>query len=293
MLLALASIWGGSFMFMEVALTEIQPFTITLWRVGLSVPALLLALRWRGLWLPPLTDWRAWGAFLVMGGINNALPFTLIAWGQVQIESGLAAILNATTAFFGALVAGLLLKDEPLHARKLAGVLLGMAGVAVIMGPGLLAGLDLQSLAQLAVLAAAFSYACASVWGRVTLSRHPPAVNAAGMLIGACFWALPTALAVDGVPQANYSLLVWGALLGLSLLSAVLASLLYFAILERAGAANLMLVTLLTPPFAVTWGALLLGERLGGAAFAGFALIGLGLLVSEGRILQALRRFRR
>ena len=292
MLLALASLWGGSFMFMEVALTEAPPLTITLWRVGLAAPALLLALRWQGLRLPPLADWRAWGAFLVMGGINNALPFTLIAWGQLQIESGLAAILNATTAFFGALVAGLLLRDEPLHARRLAGALLGLAGVAVIMGPGLLAGLDPRNLAQLAVLAAAFSYACASVWGRVTLSRHPLAVNAAGMLIGAFALALPVALAVEGVPQLALSPRVWGALLGLSLLSAALASLLYFAILERAGAANLMLVTLLTPPFAMTWGALLLGERLAGAAFAGFALIGLGLLVSEGRILRALRRWR-
>lgn len=290
LLFVLSAIWGGSFFFAEIALTELPPMTITMWRVSLAVPVLLLVLHFQGQRLP--REGRAWGAFLVMGALNNALPFTLIFWGQVQIESGLAAILNATTAFFGALVAGLLLADEPLHLRKLVGALLGLGGIAVIMGPELLDGLDLRNLAQLAVLGAALSYAFASVWGRVSLSGYSPTVNATGMLIGASLLMLPVALIFDGAPQLALSLEVWGALLSLAVLSSGVAFLLYFVVLQRVGAANITLVTLMAPPFAVTWGALFLDERLGGSAFAGFALIGLGLLVSEGRLLAALRRKR-
>ena len=224
-----------------------------------------------------------------MGALNNAIPFSLIFWGQVQIESGLASILNGTTAVFGAVVAGLLLKDEPLLPRKLLGACIGLAGVAAIMGADLLTGLDPRNLAQLAILGAALSYAFASVWGKVTLAGIAPQMNALGMLMGSTVLMIPVALWVDGAPRLDLSVEIWGALLAVAVVSTALAYLMYFEILRRAGAANLMLVTLLIPPFAIALGAGILGEQLGREAWVGFALIGLGLIVTDGRVWARIR----
>ncbi len=136
MLLLLAAVWGGSFFFGEIALREVPPLTITLHRVIWAVPFLALLVLSKGIAAP--RSLRVWGAYLVMGALNNAIPFSLIFWGQTQIDSGLASILNGTTAMFAAVVAGLLLPDEPLTAKKLTGAALGIAGVAFIMGPSAL-----------------------------------------------------------------------------------------------------------------------------------------------------------
>lgn len=153
MLLLLAAVWGGSFFFAEIALREVLPLTITFHRVFWAVPILFLIVRMKGLVLP--RSMRVWGAYLVMGALNNAIPFSLIFWGQTRIESGLASILNGTTAMFGAVVAGLLLVDEPLTAKKIIGAALGLIGVAFIMGPGVLTHFNPGNLAQLAILGAA------------------------------------------------------------------------------------------------------------------------------------------
>lgn len=285
LLAALALVWGGSFFFAEIALREVPPLTITLFRVALALPVLFLVVRLKGIALP--RGLRIWGAYLGMGALNNAIPFSLIFWGQTQIESGLASILNGTTAMFGAVVAGLLLKDEPLTPQKLIGAALGFVGVAVIMGPAALTSLDPRNLAQIAVLAAAFSYALASVWGKSFLAGQPPLMNALGMVTGSTVLMLPVALYSDGMPRFDLSLPVWGALLGIAVLSTALAYLMYFEILRRAGSANLMLVTLLIPPVAVALGAGLLGEQLGREAMLGFVIIGLGLVVTDGRLPRA------
>ena len=288
LLCALAAVWGGSFFFAEIALQEVPPLTIALHRVFWALPALFCLALWQGIPLPRAP--RVWAAYLVMGALNNAIPFSLIFWGQQWLQSGTASILNGTTAVFGAAAAGLLLRDEPLTPNKAAGALLGLAGVAVIMGPAALNALDLRSLAQLAVLGAALSYALASVWGKTVLAGQPPMMNALGMVAGSTFLMAPAVLLLEGVPQMALPASVWGALAGLALLSTALAYLLYFAILRRAGAANLMLVTLLIPPVAIALGALFLGEKLPPSAFAGFAVIALGLMVSDGRLLQAGRK---
>ena len=287
MLLLLASVWGGSFVFAEVALRELPPMTITLHRVFWAVPVLSLVLKIRGYSLP--RDGRVWTAYLVMGALNNAIPFSLIFWGQTQITAGLASILNATTAMFAAVVAGLLLKDEPLTMRKMVGAIVGVAGVAVIMGPQALATFDLANLAQLAVLGATLSYAFAGVWGRVALAGQPPLVNAFGMLVGSTILMVPVVLVADGVPVLSLSSPTWAALLVMATLSTALAYVLYFAILARAGAANLLLVTLLIPPIAVLLGAAFLGEAMAPRAFAGFAVIALGFAVTDGRLLARMR----
>ena len=282
MLLSLAAVWGGSFFFAEIALTDLPPLTITLFRVVLAVPILGLIVRQRGLALPRSS--RVWGAYLVMGALNNAIPFSLIFWGQTRIDSGLAAILNGTTAVFAALLAGLLLADEPLTRNRVAGAALGLAGVAVIMGPGALRGLDPGNLAQLAVLGAALSYALAGVWARRMLSGQPPLVNALGMLVCSSLLMAPIAMAVDGLPDPGLPRRVWAALIGIASLSTALAYILYFAILARAGAGNLLLVTLLIPPFAMGLGAAFLGERPGPEAWIGFAVIALGITITDGRL---------
>ncbi|MGY3437436.1 MULTISPECIES: DMT family transporter [unclassified Marinovum] len=290
LLLLLAAVWGGSFIFAEIALTEVPPFTITLHRVLWSVPCLAVILSLRGIALPRSP--RVWGAYLVMGALNNAIPFSLIFWGQIQIDAGLASILNATTAMFAAVVAGLLLADEPLLPRKIAGAVLGLIGVAIIMGPAALTSFDPANLAQLAILAAALSYAFAGVWAKSTLSGQPPLMNAFGMVAASSLLMLPVVFMVDGAPSLSLSAGVWAALLGLALLSTVVAYGLYFTILARAGAANLLLVTLLIPPFAMGLGALVLGERIGTTALVGFAIIAVGFAVTDGRILARITRHR-
>jgi len=284
MLVGLAAVWGGSFFFAEIALREVPPLTITLHRVFWAVPILAFIVRMKGIIVP--RSMRVWGAYLVMGALNNAIPFSLIFWGQTQIESGLASILNGTTAMFGAVVAGLVLADEPLTAKKIVGATLGIVGVAFIMGPGVLTDFNPSNLAQLAIIGAALSYAFASVWGKTTLAGHPPLMNALGMLTGSTLLMIPIVLVFDGVPEITLSAGVWGALLGVAALSTALAYFLYFAILAKAGAANLMLVTLLIPPFAIGLGVLFLGERMGLEAWIGFAIIAVGFAVTDGRLFS-------
>lgn len=288
MLLVLAAVWGGSFFFAEVALREVPPLTITLHRVFWAVPLLAVIVVTKGIAIPRSA--RVWGAYLVMGALNNAIPFSLIFWGQTQIDSGLASILNATTAMFGAVVAGVLLKDEPLTPHKIIGAALGVMGVAFIMGPSALTQFNPSNLAQLAILAATLSYAFAGVWGRTSLSDQPPLMNALGMVCGSTVLMIPIVLMSDGAPNLALSAEVWGALMGLSVLSTVLAYALYFAILARAGAANLLLVTLLIPPFAIALGVMFLGESMGVEAWIGFAIIAVGFAVTDGRLFTRLTR---
>lgn len=284
MLLFLAAIWGGSFFFGKIAIAEVPPLTTTFHRVLWSVPLLAVIVLVSGHRFPRAC--KDWGAYLVMGLLNNAIPFSLIFWGQTRIDSGLASILNATTAMFAVFVAGLLLKDEPLSPKKIIGAALGIAGVAYIMGPEAIRSFNPSNLGQLAILGATLSYAVAGVWGRVTLREHPPIVNAFGMVTGSAILMLPVVLLVDGTPSLSLSANTWGALFGLSSLCTVLAYVLYFAILARAGVANLALVTLLIPPFAIALGALFLEERIGADAWVGFAIIALGFAVTDGRLAR-------
>lgn len=290
LILALSIVWGGSFFFVEVALTAFPPFTVVLCRVGLAALALLLLIRVSGQALP--RDPVLWRAFLVMGALNNLIPFSLIVWGQVHIDSGLAAILNATTPLFTVLLAHAVTADEKMTPNRVVGVLLGLAGVVVLIGPEALAGLGgagkMQAFAQIAVLAAAISYAGASIYGR-RFRGLPPMVPAAGMLCGSTLLVLPIALAVDRPwtlapePQAI------AALAGLALASTALAYFIYFRVLAVAGSTNLMLVTFLIPVSAILLGTFILGEHLDRSAFAGLGLIFAGLASVDGRALAWLR----
>lgn len=282
-LLLLAMIWGGSFIANRLAINEIGVLGTVAFRVTGACLLLWLYVALRGLPVPRSP--RIWGAFLVMGALNNAIPFSLITWAQLTVPSGLAAILNASTALMGVVVASIVFRDEKLTGRRLAGVLLGLAGVTVVIGLQALTALDLTSLAQLTLLVAALSYACAAVWGRLNLSGLPPQVAAAGMLTGSTVLMVPAALAVEGLPPAPAAG-TWLALAYLAVVSTAGAYLLYYRVLALAGAGNLSLVTLLTAPFAVILGAVVLGESLPLRDYLGFALIAAGLVAIDGRILQ-------
>ncbi len=289
LLIALSLLWGGSFFFVEVALAGLPPFTLVWLRVALAALALqlFLSLAGRG----PAAGWRVWLAFFGMGLLNNAIPFSLIVWGQTQIASGLAAILNATTPMFTVLVAHAATRDERMTGGRLAGVAIGFAGVAVMLGPDALAGLGDDLLAQLACLGAALSYAVAGVFGRrFKRLGVKPAQTAAGQVTASSLLLLPLVLIVDrpwalALPGAD----VWAAVIALALASTALAYILYFRILATSGATNLLLVTLLIPVTAILLGVLVLGERLAPVQLAGMALIALGLAAIDGRPARAAR----
>jgi len=284
----LALIWGGSFLTVAVALKQVGVLTIVAHRVFWAMLILWAVVFLRGYKIPRQP--YIWGAFLVMGLLNNVLPFSLMVWGQKFIESGLVSILNSTTAIFGVLVAAAAFRDEKLSTRKLLGVLVGFIGVASTIGIGNLFSFDPRSLAQLAVVAATLCYALASVWARKILGHLPVEVAAAGMLTGSSLIMVPVAIAYEGVPSFNLDVATWAALGYYSLIATAFAFLLYYRVLKMAGSGNLMLVTLMIPPMAILMGAIFLGERLSSREFSGFALVALGLAIIDGRLFGLLRR---
>ena len=282
MLVTLSVLWGGSFFFAEIALESLPPLTIVTLRVGLAAITLWLVVLVLKLTIPNSAP--IWIAFLAMGLLNNVLPFSLIVWGQSQISSGLAAILNATAPLFGVIVAGILLRDESATLIKLTGVFVGFAGVIVMMDLSSIATSSL--LAQLAILAAALSYACASVYGRrFKATGLNPILVAAGQVTGSTLLLLPVALWVDGNDHyANVPTQVWAAIISLAVFSTAAAYILYFKLLASAGATNILLVTLLVPVSAILLGWLFLKESLQTPHIIGMAMIALGLSAIDGRL---------
>ena len=284
----LGLIWGGSFLAIRIALDEIPALTSVAHRVFWAALALWIVVLLRRLPVP--NSPRLWGAFLIMGLLNNAIPFSLMAWGQLHIETGLTAILNAATAIWGVLIAALFFTDERLTARRLAGVTLGFLGVATAIGLRNLETLDLRSLAQLAVIAGTVSYAVAGSWARATLKGVPPTVAAAGMLTGSTLMMVPLSLVTDGPISFTLSPTTWAAIAYFSLISTALAYLLYYRLIAAAGAGNALLVTLLVAPVSILLGALFRDETLTPAAYAGFALLAIGLLILDGRVGHGFRK---
>jgi drug/metabolite transporter (DMT)-like permease len=282
MLATLSVLWGGSFFFAEIALESLPPLTIVTLRVGLAAITLWLVVL--ALKLPIPNSPPIWIAFFTMGLLNNVLPFSLIVWGQSQISSGLAAILNATAPLFGVIVAGILLRDESATPLKITGVVIGFAGVIVMMDLSSIATSSL--LAQLAILAAALSYACASVYGRrFKATGLNPILVAAGQVTGSTLLLLPIALWVDGNDHyANVPSQVWAAIISLAVFSTAAAYILYFKLLASAGATNILLVTLLVPVSAILLGWLFLEESLQTPHIIGMAMIALGLSAIDGRL---------
>ena len=288
MLILLSILWGGSFFFVGVAVNNLPPLTIVTLRVGIAaftlwVIAMMIGLR-------PPKSLKVWGAFLRMGLLNNAIPFALIVWAQTQIASGLASILNAATPIFTVVVAGILLPDERPTLLKVIGVVFGFVGVAVMIGVPAL-GDESDLLAQLAILAAAISYAFAAVYGRRFKSLGVnPVITAAGQVTASALILLPVTLFVDGtIEMDSTNMSTWIAIIGLAVASTAIAYVLYFRILELAGATNVLLVTLLVPVSAVLLGSLFLNESLEMIHFLGMALIAFGLSAIDGRLWRRMK----
>lgn len=287
LLIILSLLWGGSFFFAKIAVAEVSPLSVALCRVALAASALHLVRAGLGIAVP--RDFIFWRDAFIMGLLNNAIPFSLIFWGQREIGAGLASILNATTPLFTVMVAHAFTKDERAGLVKVAGVLSGVVGVAVMIGSDVVSGLGNHLWAELAVLGAALSYGFAGVFGR-RFRERPPLVVASGQLTGStCLLVLPVLL-ID-MPW-RHTLPGWhpiAAILGLALLSTALAYVIFFRILKRAGSTNLSLVTLLIPVSALLLGSFFLGERIAAHHLAGMGLIGFGLLLLDGRFIRLLR----
>lgn len=284
-LLFLAVIWGAAFFFIEIAVRHVPTFTYVWLRVSIAAAALLLYMRWRGMALE--LPRSAWGAMLILALLNNVIPFALFGWGQTRIASGLASILNATTPIWGVLVAHLYTSDERITPGKLAGVVLGFTGVAVMIGPGLLSDIGGELLAQLACLVAALLYAVAGVFARRFRKQGIAAEKVAtGQLTAAALVMLPVTLMIERPWQAAPPpLSAWAAIVALALVCSALGYILYFRLIASAGATNALLVTLLVPPTAILLGVVFLGETMALREFGGLALIALGLAAIDGRLL--------
>ena len=290
LLLFLSLLWGGSFFFNAIAVTALPPFTIVAARVVLGAAFLYVVLRATGGRLP--TDRRSWGSFVIMGILNNVLPFSLITWGQGHIASGLASILNATTPLFTVIVAHYLTNDERMTPLRVGGIVAGFLGVVVMIGGDVLAEAGNHLLPEIAVLAASVSYAFSAIYARRFSQRGlAPLATAAGQITASAAMMVPIALIVDRpwlLPLPGPA--VFGALIGLGALATCLAYIIYYRLLATAGSVNLMLVTLLIPVTAVLLGALFLGERLAANHFIGMAAIAVGLAAIDGRVFRAFAR---
>ncbi len=287
MLVFLGIVWGGSFFFYAVAVKALPTFTIVFLRVSLGSMGL-----WLAAWATGLLSFRRpglWRNFLIMGLINNAIPFSLIAWGQREVASGLAAILNAATPFFTVLAANMLTADEKLSWNRMAGAVIGLTGVAAMMGADIPGTQEGSLLSQLAIVGASVSYAFASVFGR-RFATIPPLITAAGQTAGSSLILLPVMLVID-MPWrlSSPSVDIWLAIAGLAVLCTSLAYILYFTILKRAGATNIVLVTFLVPASAILLGIVFLGETLGIHHVVGMATIAAGLALIDGRLLTFLK----
>ena len=288
-LLFLALIWGAAFFFIKVAVTHVAPLTYVWLRLTIAAAALLAWMRFKGEKLSlPLP---VWGAMLVLALLNNIVPFALFGWAQQHIASGLASILNATTPIWGVVVAHIATSDEKMTPAKLIGVTIGFAGVATMIGPDLLASGG-SLLPQIACIVASLCYALAGVWARrfKPMGLKPLKVATAQLLVGALVMTPISLTVAQPWIGGSPSLVAIGAITALALVCTALGYVLYFRLIDSAGATNATLVTLLVPPIAILLGVLFLGELLTGGQFLGLAVIALGLAVIDGRLFAAVRR---
>jgi drug/metabolite transporter (DMT)-like permease len=283
-IMLLSLLWGGAFFLIELGLRGFPPNTLVFLRMALAVPPMLLALWFLKEKLP--TDGKSWMQLLVLGAINAALPFILFFWGQTQIESGLASVLNATTPLWGVVTAHFLTRDEKATPARIVGVLLGIMGIIVMVGSDALQGMSGSVWAQLACLAATLSYAFAAIYGRtLSQSTMSPMVVATGQVMTAALLMLPVALIVDQPwTLATPGWDAWAGAIGLAIPSTAVAYFFYFKLIDRAGASNAMLVAFIMPVIAIILGVVALNESVEPNEMAGALLIGLGLLAIDGRL---------
>jgi drug/metabolite transporter (DMT)-like permease len=282
-------LWGSSYFFVAVVGSEIPAPTVAALRAipaAAVLAAIVLPLGYR---LPAtLAEWRL---FIVFSAFNTVLPFLLIVWGQARATGGMAAILNATAPLFGIFLAHVLTHDEKLSWSKAGGIVVGIAGVGILMGHDIVTGASADLMSRLALLASPFCYVCANIFARRRLGSYPPFAIAVTQQLGTLMVAAALALALDRPweqPAPSWQALA--AIAGMGVLGSALASLCHFTVLQRAGATNASLVTLIMPLTPVLLGGVFLGERLSSTDLAGAATIAAALIIIDGRAFGAVRR---
>jgi drug/metabolite transporter (DMT)-like permease len=282
MLIVLSVIWGGSFFFFAVIIKELPVFTIVFFRVFLATLALWLFILVTRQKLPDLKN--IWHNFFLMGLLNNVIPFSLIVWGESKVAPGLAAVLNATTPFFAVIVAHLSTQTEKLTWNRMAGAVIGLLGVAALVGFDAIKTLGVDLPFQLAIVLASLSYGISTIFGR-RIAKVPPLVTAASQTAASSIMLLPLMLMIDHPFTLSMpSLYATLSLVTLALLCTAIAYLIFFNIVKRAGMTNVTLVTFLVPISAMMLGALFLNEEISARHFIGMAVIGIGLALIDGRI---------
>ncbi|MFC5585606.1 DMT family transporter [Nitratireductor kimnyeongensis] len=287
LLILLGAVWGGSYFFARIAVSEMQPLVLVMFRVSIAALVLHLFLTVRG---PSFrTALPLAGSFVVLALFNNVIPFSLIFMGQTQLGAGLASALNATTPFWTALLASVLTEDERLTPVKLTGIAFGIAGTDVMIGPGLLNGMSGPLWAKFALIGGAISYGLAFIYGR-RFRSVPPTIIATGQLSASSIIMIPLVLTLYWSENLlGFSGNIWSAVIGLAVLSTAFAYLIYFRVLASAGASNASLVTFLNPVSAILLGSLFLGERLAPFEISGIVLIAAGLIIIDGRLPARIR----
>lgn len=274
LLMVLAALWGASYSFIKIGVETIPPVTLIAVRTLIAGTLLLIVMRLRGLSMP--RDRAIWLRFLIQAGLNSVIPFTLIAWGERDVDAGLATILNSISPIFTFLLSIALARHESVTARKLFGVGAGMAGVCLIVGVEALGGLGRELLAQLAIVAATICYAGAAIFGR-NFKGLDPIMPAAGSLLCGTAILVPASLAFDRPWLLSPSVASVLALLALSIFSTALAFTIYFRLVHTLGSIGTTAQAYLRVPVGVAIGVLFLGETLTSAAWIGLVCVILGV----------------
>jgi len=278
MLLLLGTIWGSSYLFIKITVAEIPPFTFVVLRTGIAGLILIATLLLRGRRLP---SGRQWLTLSVMGLFNALIPYGLIMWGELHISSSLAAVLNASMPLFTVVIAHFWSVNERLDGYKAAGVLVGFAGVVLLLLPDLDEGMTYDLLGGLAVVGAGLSYAIAAVYARRTFHDQDPILLSTGQLITGFVMTLPLAFLFEKPFALSPSLTAWGSLIALSVVGTAIAYVIYYWLLEHGGSVQASLVTYIIPIGAMFWGWLLLRESIHWTFIVGLAAILLGIMIAN------------
>jgi drug/metabolite transporter (DMT)-like permease len=274
LLLLLSALWGSSYAFIKLGIATIPPVTLIAGRTVIAGSLLLIILRWRGVAMP--LDLAHWRKFFIQSLLNSAIPFTLIAWGERSLDSGLSVILNSTSPIFTFLLGSLLFHQEKATWPRLVGVVAGLGGVTLIVGMTALQGLGSRTLAALAIVAATICYAGAALFGR-QFRGLAPMIPAAGSLVAGSIILVPISLALDRPWLLAPSMESIAALLALAIFCTALALVIYFRLLELLGPLGTVAQAYLRVPFGVAIGLLFMGETLAPTAGVGLVLVIIGV----------------
>ncbi|WP_420102167.1 DMT family transporter [Bosea sp. (in: a-proteobacteria)] len=275
LLLALATLWGGSYTFIKIGVETIPPVTLIAARTLIAGLVLLAVIRWRGLSLP--RDAGSWRRFLMQALFNSVFPFTLIAWAERSVDAGLATILNGSTPVFVFLIGLATAPGKRPDWRKGLGVAAGLAGITLIVGVDAFSGLGHAVLPQMAIVVATIAYACAALFGRNFAGMDPLLPAAGSMLCGTAI-LIPASLVIDRPWMLSPSPDSLLALLALSVFCTALAFAIYFRLIRTLGSVGTTSVSYLRVPIGVAIGILFLGERLGTTAWIGLGLVVIGVM---------------